>query len=594
LKPGVTHEQAQSEMDALSARFRELHEHHKRVGMQIVVNSLHRDVVDHVRPLLVTLMVAVGFLLLIGCANVANLMLVRAAEREREIAVRAALGGGQARIIAQTLTESTVLAIAGGLAGLALAWAGIRVLTAMQPDGIPRIETVGIDGTVLLFTLAASLLAALIFGAAPALRAARPDLANALKDRGSDAGGVRGNKIRTVLVVAEVGLSLVLLIGAGLMVRSFRELQKVEPGFNAKNVLTLSLPLPFFKYTDPEQRVSFFDRFQQRIAALPGVESVGGLTPLPLGGGDQYWVQPYGRDDATEEDWNQNRADYRAVLPGFSQAMGIKLIAGRTISEADNQPGAQSVVVIDEKIADQNWPDEDPVGKAMQIVRFDMESMSLKRMPVQVVGLVEHMRSESLTADGRGAIFYPYRFFPWWPMTVTIRGASDPTNLVASIRSEVSALDPDVPLANVRSMETYVDDAMGQSRFTLTLIAIFAALALILASIGLYGVISYSLRQRIQEIGVRIAFGAGARNIVQLILRHGIALAIAGVVLGLLVSVVVTRMASSLLFGVTPNDPVTFVGVPLVLVAVAALASYIPARRATRIDPVRALRGTTR
>jgi putative ABC transport system permease protein len=581
-------------MDALSARFRELHEHHKRVGMEIVVNSLHRDVVDHVRPLLLTLLGAVGFVLLIGCANVANLMLVRAAEREREIAVRAALGGGQARIIAQTLTESTVLAIAGGLAGLMLAWAGIRVLTAMQPDGIPRIETVGIDGSVLLFTLAASLLAALIFGAAPALRAARPDLANALKDRGSDAGGVRGNKIRTVLVVAEVGLSLVLLIGAGLMVRSFRELQKVEPGFNPKNVLTLSVPLPFFKYTDPQQRVSFFDRFQQRMAALPSVESVSGLTPIPLGGGDQYWVQPYGRDDATEEDWNQNRADYRAVLPGFSQAMGIKLIAGRTITEADNQPEAQNVVVIDEKIADQNWPDEDPIGKAMQIVRFDMESMSLKRMPVQVVGLVEHMRSESLTADGRGAIFYPYRFFPWWPMIVTIRSAGDPTSLVGSIRSEVEALDPDVPIANVRTMESYVNDAMAQSRFTLTLIAVFAALALVLAAIGLYGVISYSLRQRIQEIGVRVAFGAGARNIVQLILRHGIALSLAGVVLGLMVAVVVTRMASSLLFGVTPNDPATFIGVPLVLVAVAALASYIPARRATRIDPVRALRGNAR
>ncbi len=591
LKPGVTHEQAQSEMDALSTRFRETHEHHKRVGMEVVVNSMHRDVVDHVRPLLLTLLAAVGFVLLIGCANVANLLLVRAAEREREIAVRAALGGGQARIIAQTLTESVVLALAGGLLGLGLAWAGIRVLVAMQPGGLPRIETVGIDGAVLLFTLAASLLAALIFGAAPAVRAARPDLANALKDRGSDTGGVRGNKVRTALVVAEVGLSLVLLIGAGLMVRSFTKLQRVEPGFNAKNVLTLSVPLPFFKYTDPEKRVSFFEQFQRRVGELPGVDSVGGLTPLPLGGGDQYWVQPYGRDDATEEDWNQNRADYRGVLPGFSQAMGIKLIAGRTLTEADNQAGAQHVVVVDEKIADQLWPDEDPIGKAMKIVRFDMESMSLLRMPVQVVGLVEHVRSESLTKDGRGAIFYPYRFFPWWPMIVTVRGTTDPAGLVGAIRGEVSALDPDVPIADVRPMEDYVADAMAQSRFTLTLIAVFAAIALILASIGLYGVISYSLRQRVQEIGVRVAFGAGGRNIVNLILRHGMVLALAGVGLGLLVAVVATRMASSLLYGVTPNDPATFLGVPVLLVAVTALASYIPARRATRIDPVKALRG---
>ncbi len=594
VKPGVTLEQAQSEMDALSARFRELHEHHKRVGMEIVVNSMHRDVVNHVRPLLLTLLVAVGFVLLIGCANVANLMLVRAAEREREIAVRAALGGGQARIIAQTLTESTVLAIAGGLVGLGLAWAGIRILVAMQPDGIPRIDTVGVDGTVLLFTLAASLLSALIFGAAPALRAARPDLANALKDRGSDAGGVRGNKVRTVLVVAEVGLSLVLLIGAGLMVRSFAKLQQVHPGFDSKNVLTFSVPLPFFKYTNPEQRISFFERFQQRVGALPGVQSVGGMTPLPLAGGDQYWVQPYGRDDATEEDWNQNRADYRAVLPGFSQAMGIKLIAGRTLTEADNQEGAQQVVVVDERIAEQTWPDEDPIGKGMQIVRFDMESMSLQRMPVQVVGLVEHVRSESLTSDGRGAIFYPYRVFPWWPMAVTVRGTTDPAGLVGAIRAEIDALDPDVPIANVRPMDAYVADAMAQSRFTLTLIVVFAVLALVLASIGLYGVISYSLRQRVQEIGVRVAFGAGARSIVRLILRHGITLALAGVVLGLAVSVVATRMASTLFFGVTPTDPATYIGVPLVLVAVSALASYIPARRATRIDPVKALRGNAR
>jgi putative ABC transport system permease protein len=250
--------------------------------------------------------------------------------------------------------------------------------------------------------------------------------------------------------------------------------------------------------------------------------------------------------------------------------------------------------VIDEKIADQMWPEEEPIGKAMQIVRFDMESMSLKRMPVQVVGLVEHVRSESLTKDGRGAIFYPYRFFPWWPMVVTVRATGDPAVMAGAIRSEVSAIDPDVPIADVRAMDDYVSRAMAQSRFTLTLIAVFAAIALILASIGLYGVISYSLRQRVQEIGVRVAFGAGSRSIVQLILRHGLILAVTGVVLGLGVAVVVTRMASSLLFGVTPTDPATFIGVPLLLVAVAALASYIPARRATRIDPVHALRGNSR
>ncbi|HSF18024.1 MAG TPA: ABC transporter permease [Vicinamibacteria bacterium] len=594
MKADVTLEQAQAEMDALATRFREQFQHHRSVGMEIVVNSMHRDVVEHVRPLLLTLLAAVAFVLLIACANVANLLLVRAKEREREIAVRAALGGAQRRIIAQMLTESGVLALAGGILGTALAWVGIRVMVAMQPVNLPRFEGVSIDGTVMVFTAGASLLAALVFGVAPALKSASPNLASALMERGSDSGGVRGNKLRTVLVVSEVALSLVLLIGAGLMARSFRNLQQVDPGFHARNVLTLTVPLPFFKYRDPEMRVSFFDRLCDRIAALPGVEAVGGSTPIPLGGGDQYWVLAYGREGATEEEWATNRADYRAALPGYTQAMGIRLILGRALSEADNQPNAQQVIVIDEKLAQQTWPDDDPIGKGMQIVKFDTETMDLKRQSVQVVGMVEHVKSESLTTDGRGALYFPYRFFPWWPMTLTVRGEADPLGFVTAIRREVETLDPDVPIADVRLMEDYVSDAMAPARFTLTLVGVFSLLALVLASIGLYGVMSYSLRQRIQEIGVRMAFGAGARNIMRLLLRHGLALSLSGVVVGVIVSILVTRLAASLLFGVTPTDPVTFVGIPLILVGVAALASYIPARRATRIDPVHALRGESR
>jgi len=494
----------------------------------------------------------------------------------------------------QMLTESLVLAAAGGVLGLAVGWAGIRTVLAMQPDSLPRLETVGIDGYVLLFTAGASLLAACIFGATPALKAGSPNLANSLKDRGSEGGGVRGNKIRTALVVMEVALSLVLLIGAGLMLRSFGKLQQVDPGFDSDEVLTLSVPIPFFKYRDPNARVSFFERLQQRLSALPGVEVVGGVTPLPLAGGDQYWVQPYGRDNATEEEWAQNRADYRGALPGYTEAMGIQLISGRTLAAADNQAEGLSVVVVDDKLAEQTWPNEDPVGKALQIVRFDFENMALKRVPVQVVGVVRHVRSESLTADGRGAIYYPYRFFPWWPMKLTVRGASDPSALTGAIRAEVAALDADVPVADVRLMADYVDDAMAQTRFTLTLIGVFAVLALILASIGLYGVISYSLRQRVQEIGVRMAFGAGARNIVRLVLSHGMMLALCGVAVGLVAALLLTRAASSLLFGVTPFDAVTFAGIPVLLVGVTSVASYIPARRATRIDPIAALRGRSR
>jgi putative ABC transport system permease protein len=594
LKPNVTLEQAQSEMDALAARFREQFQHHRNVGMEIVVNSMHRDVVDHVRPQLLTLLAAAGFVLLIACSNVANLLLVRSSEREREIAVRAALGGGRGRIVAQMLTESLVLAGAGGVLGLFLGWVGIRIVLAMRLEGLPRLDAVGIDGNVLLFAAAASLVAACLFGATPALRAGRANLADALKDRGSDAGSARRNKVRTALVVVEVALSLVLLIGAGLMLRSFTKLQQVDPGFDTKNVLTLKVPLPFFKYRGPEERVSFFERLRERIETLPGVESVGGVTPLPLSGGDQYWVQPYGRDNATEEEWAANRADYRAVVPGYTEALGIELRSGRTLVDADNQEGALGVVVIDERLAELTWPDDDPVGKGMQIVRFDFETMQMQRVPVQVVGVVRRVRSESLTGDGRGAIYYPYRVFPWWPMSVAVRGSADPSSLTTAIRREVAALDADVPIADVRLMGDYVDEAMAPTRFTLTLVGVFAALALLLSSVGLYGVISYSLRQRFQEFGVRIAFGAGSQNIVRMVVSHGLFLALSGVALGLVAALALTRTASSLLFGVSPMDPVTFAGIPVLLVGVTTIASYIPARRATRIDPVNALRGRSR
>ncbi len=594
LKPEVTLEQAQTEMDALAVRLQEQFQHHKNMGMEIVVNSMHRDVVDHVRPLLLTLLGAVGIVLLIACANVANLLLVRAKEREREIAVRVAYGGGQRRIIAQMLTESCVLAATGGVLGIGLAWVGIRLLVVTQPANLPRLESVGIDGTVLLFTAGASLLAALVFGAAPALKSASPNLANALKERGSDAGGVRGNKVRTALVLAEVGLSLVLLIGAGLLVRSFAKLQQVEPGFHLQNVLTLSVPLPVFKYRVPDARVNFYTRLHERLVALPGVAAVGGIGPLPLRGGDQYWVQPYAREGASEEEWIRNRADYRAVLPGYMEAMRINVVAGRTLTEADNQEGGLTVVVVDDKLAEQTWPNEDAVGKGMQIVRFNVETFAMERESVQVVGVVRHVRSESLTVDGRGAVYYTYRFFPWWPMVLTVRGTGDPLGLVNAIRQEVASLDGDVPVADVRLMDDYVDDAMAQGRFTLTLVVVFAVLALVLASIGLYGVIAYSLRQRIQEFGVRMAFGADAKDIVRLVVRYGMVLALSGVAVGLVFAFALTRMASSLLYDVTPTDPVTFIGIPVLLVVVALVASYVPARRATKIRPLDAIRGESR
>ncbi len=589
LKDGVTMEQAQQEMDALAARLREQYQHHADGKMQIAVNSMHRDVVEHARPVLLALLGAVGFVLLIACANVANLLLVRATTREREIAVRAALGSGRGRIIRQMLTESAVLAVAGAVVGVVLAWWGGRVLIAMRPETLARFEQFSIDGWVLLFTVGATALAALLFGLAPALRATSSNLADSLRDRGSDAGGVRGNKLRTGLVVAEVALSLVLLIGTGLMFRTFAKLQAVSPGFEPENVLTFTAPVPMFKYRDPVVRIDVATQIQNRIEALPGVRAVGATSLLPLAGGDQYGIGGYGVSGSTEEEWRSNRADYRGVLPGYLEAMGIRLVAGRTLEPADNRQGVLDVAVIDERLAQRLWPNGEAVGKELRIERFSFESFGLERVPLQVVGVVENVRAQSLAAEGRETVYYPYRFFPWFPLSFTVQ-ATGPLGLVDPIRREVATVDPDIPLSDIRVMDTYVDEALSQTRFALTLIGVFAGLALVLASVGLYGVIAYSVRQRTREIGVRIAFGASDGAVVRLVVSHGVLLALGGLGVGLVGAFVATRLVSSLFYGVTAADPITFVAVSFLLVGVAVVASWLPARRATRIDPVVALR----
>ena len=592
LNAGVTVAQARAEMDRLVTTLREQYQYHARSGMHITVNSMHEDIVAHVRPLLLAVMAAAGLVLLIACANVANLLLVRAASREREIAVRAALGGGRGRIIRQLLTESVVFSIAGGALGVVLAWWGNGALVAMRPENLPRLESIGIDGTVLAFAAGTTVLAALLFGMAPALKAASPNLAGALRDRSSDTGGPRGNKVRTTLVVAEVALSLVLLVCAGLMLRSFAKLQQVEPGFHSENLLTFTVPLPLFKYRDPNGRADFYERLYQRIEGLPGVQSVGGVAPLPLAGGDQYLVYSYGTSDATQDEWTQTKADYKAVLPGYLGAIDAPIVAGRPLLPADNQVNARRVVVIDEKLAERAWPGEDPLGRQLDVtvLAFDTSRMRTYRVPAEVVGVVRNIRAESLTDEGREAVYFPFRWFPWYSLGMTVRTAGRPLALAPLIRRELQMLDPDVPMADIRPMADYLDDAVAQTRFTLTLISVFAAMALVLASIGLYGVISYSVRQRTREIGVRMAFGADEKNIVRLVVGRGFALGMAGVAFGIVAAFASTRTVASLLYGVSAIDPVTFLGIPTALLAVTVLASYLPARRAMRVDPVEALR----
>ena len=591
VKDGVTMEQAQQEMDALATRLRQQYQHHADGNMRIAVNSMHRDVVEHARPVLLALLGAVGFVLLIACANVANLLLVRATTRQREIAVRAALGSGRWRIVRQMLTESALLAVTGSAVGLLLAWWGGRALIAMRPETLARFEEFAIDGTVLLFTVGATAVAALLFGLAPALRAVGSNLIDGLRDRGSDAGGVRGNKLRTALVVSEVALSLVLLIGTGLMFRSFAKLQSVDPGFEPAGVLTFTVPVPMFKYRDPVVRTDMFTRIQSRIAQLPGVETVGAVSLLPLAGGDQYAIGSYGVTGSTEEEWRSNRADYRAVLPGYLKTMGIRIVAGRAIEPADNNPDALDVAVIDERLAERLWPDGEAIGKELQLERFDFESFGMVRVPVQVVGVARNVRAQSLASEGRETVYYPYRFFPWFPLSFTVRApAGVVTGLVAPIRREIEAVDPEIPLSKIQVMDEYLVEARAPTQFALTLIGLFAALALILASVGLYGVITYSVRQRTREIGVRMAYGAPEASVVRLVVGQGLLLTVGGLAVGLAGALVATRLVSSLFYGVSAADPITFVAVSLLLLAVALVASYLPARRATRIDVVEALR----
>jgi len=590
LKPGVTQEQGQREMDRMAARLREVHQFHKTQNLQIVVNGMHRDVVNHARPALLALLGAVGFVLLIACANIANLLLVRASERGREIAVRAAVGSGRGRIVAQMLTESLVLAGAGAVLGLLLAWQGIGVIKALSPGDLPRIESVAIDARALGFAAGVSVLAALVFGLTPALRAVRGNLADGLRDRGSDSGGVRGNKLRTALVVSEVALSLVLLIGAGLMVRSFSQLQKVDPGFDAKNVVTFNAPLSFLKYLSSQARATFVNQLGERLAAIPGVEAVGGVTPLPLAGGDQYAVGSYGKIGDADDVYRANKADMKAVLPGYFETMKIRLVAGRTIERGDNEAQALDVAVIDEKLAKRVFGADNPLGAQLMVDHFNETTFSLERLPVTIVGVVTNVKSASLAAEGRETIYLPYVFSSFLPLTFVVRTAQDPTSLLTRIRAEVSAMDKDVPIADLTTLESWVTKAMAQTRFLLALNGTFAGLALVLASLGLYGVISYSARQRTREIGVRVALGASNRDVLRLILGQGMILAATGIVLGLGTSLALTRVVSSYLVGVSSTDPLTFAGVPVALLGVAAVASYLPARRASLIDPSQALR----
>jgi putative ABC transport system permease protein len=495
--------------------------------------------------------------------------------------LRTALGAGRGRLIRQLLTESVLLAAVGGIAGLVLAYWGVKLLVAFSPKNIPRLDEVTLDGRVLGFTLLVSLLTGVIFGLLPALQASKPDLNETLKEGGRSAAGAVRSRVRNIFVIAEVALSLVLLIGAGLMIKSFVRLQDVNPGFDPDRLLTMRLLLPGSKYREEQQRVAFYQQLEERLKGLPGVQSVGAINWLPLSGlrsATSFVIE--GRPEPPPGE--KPVTDVRIVTPGFFNAMGIRLLKGRLITEADKQ-GSPRVVVINETMARLYWPDEDPIGKRI-VVSWSNPG------PDEIVGVVSDIKDLGLDTDMRQTIYWPQARYASSFMNILMRTAGDPVSLSSAAQAEVRAMDADQPVADIRPMGEVVAESISRQRFNMLLLAIFAAVALVLAAVGIYGVIGYSVTQRTHEIGVRMALGARPADIMKMVVGQGLLLTAIGLTLGVGASLLLTRIMTSLLFTVSATDLTTFAGVSVVLAAVATLASYVPARRATKVDPMVALR----
>jgi putative ABC transport system permease protein len=585
LRPGVTIEQAREDLIAIAAGLEQSYPE-SNTGWRAVVDPMHDRVVENVEPALLILTMAVGLVLLIACANVANLMLSRMALRERDTAIRSALGAGRWQLTRQMLIESILLALGGGLLGFLLAIRGTSVLVALSADELPRYESITADTGVLGFTLALSLITGLLFGLMPALRASRPDLQQVLRDGGRSQTGFRG-RLRSVLVLAEVALALVLLIGAGLLVRSFSALLAVDPGFEPKGVLTVRIELPESKYPDDQTRSVFYDQLFDRLGTIAGVESAGGIMPMPLtrsGYMLQLFIEGQPRPPLNQEPVS----NIRLTATGYFETVGVPLLRGRLFTAAETS-GAEPVAVINRSAAELFWPDQEALDQRITFGNpFDPEADEV--IWWRVVGVVGDVHHESLAAETEPEIYLPLLQSPDEALTLVLRTAGDPTALVGPVRSELAALDPDLPLFNIRTLQQIVDESVAQPRFNSILLTVFAGLALLLAAIGVYGLISYSVTQRLREIGVRLALGAGRGSILRLIMGQGMLPVAAGSVLGIGIALLATRLLTSLVFAVSPTDPLIFISVTLLLLAIAAVACLVPAWRATRVDPIVVLR----
>ncbi|HEV3469187.1 MAG TPA: ABC transporter permease [Pyrinomonadaceae bacterium] len=580
LKDGVTRERAEAELAGIAARLEQTFAA-TNVGHQIVIVPLHEQLVGDVRPALLVLLGAVGLVLLIACANLANLLLARAEARRKEVAVRAALGASRWRIVRQLLAESVLLSAAGGAAGLLLAVWGVDLLISLDPAGVRRVGEVSLDAGVLAFTVALSLATGVVFGLAPALQASKTDFVETLKEGGrSSSGGRRRSRLRSTLVASEVALTLVLLVGAGLLVKSFARLLEVDPGLDPRGVLTLDVSLPPAKYPERQQIAAFYEQLLAEVAALPGVEKAGAVNVLPLGGNDtSNFVQIEGRPPLPSG--QALRAGRRNVGADYFGALRIPLKGGRAFAPSDSAE-APPVVVINEAMARAFFAGEDPIGRRIR---------TGDRSPwVTVVGVVGDVRHRGLDVETRPEMFFPHAQSPSREMTLAVRTAGDPVALVGPVRERVRAVDRDQPVGNVKTMEAWLAESVASRRFSVLLLAAFALVAAVLAALGIYGVVSYGVAQRTHELGLRIALGARRADVLRLVIRQGMKMTLVGAAVGLAASLALTRVMSGLLYGVSATDPSVYAAVSLLVAAVAFLACYVPARRATRVDPMEALR----
>jgi putative ABC transport system permease protein len=581
LRPGVAVEQAQAEAGMIARRLKQQYGSDEEASGAALV-TLHDDLIGPARPALMILLGAVGLLLLIACANIANILLARGAARQKEIAVRAALGAGRARLVRQFLTESILLAAAGGGLGIALAYAALRPLHALLPEDILAHAALSLDSQVLFFTTLVSLASGILFGLFPALHLSGAALDGVLKEGGrGSSGGVRAHRTRSVLVATEVALAAVLLVGAGLLIRSFSRLLAVSEGFRAERVLSLRLSLPEARYPGASDRARFVERAIDSIASLPGVASAAVVSRLPLNPGNSTRSVDIKGRTSTQDD---PAPDYLVISPGYFPSMGIRLLGGRAFTERDDA-SAPPVVIVSQSMARTFWPGRNPVGEFVTVGGCGKENEWC-----QVVGAVEDVHQHNLDQPPRPAVYVPYARDPWPFMAFVVRTGTDPASAASAVESAIHSVDSDQPLYGVRTMDEVVAASRSPRRVRMLLLSLFAALALALACVGIYGVMAYLVAERTHEIGIRMALGADRRDVLSLIVGQGLKLAGAGVAAGLLLAAGLSRFLSTVLYGVGTTDALTFAGVAALLIALAAAATYLPAWRATRVDPVTSLR----